>query len=352
MKKVILACLLIIVIVGLNVAMTSKKNTTDIQSSALIIGFAGDTMLGRSVSEVLMTMPAAVRSRYPWGNILPILQHNDLNIINLETTLTTSTKMRPKVFNFKADPAIVEALKIANISVVNVANNHILDFDYEGLLETLTVLDDGGIAHVGAGLNAAHARKPVILNKKGIAIGIIGYTDNEPDWRAGIDHPGTNYIKIGSIEQVRMDIKALRNQVDVVVVSIHWGPNKQERPSQEFINFAHAMIDAGVDIIHGHSAHSVQGIEIYNNRLIMYDTGDFVDDYMVYKDLRNDLGFLFEVTLDKNGPLYVSLIPTKIADAQVNRANGADKKHIEERMQMLCAEFGTQISHDNIIHIR
>ena len=115
------------------------------------IGLAGDTMLGRMVNEVITLKGYA----YPWGNMIPVLKSTDINLVNLETTLTHYTKPVPKVFNFRADPDRVQCLKEARIDVVNIANNHILDFGPEGLLETIKVLDQANIEYVGAGPNEA-----------------------------------------------------------------------------------------------------------------------------------------------------------------------------------------------------
>ncbi|HZW60604.1 MAG TPA: CapA family protein [Candidatus Babeliales bacterium] len=333
-------------------ALIAGYHKTKSESPTVTIGFAGDVMLGRSVSDILMRLPTTIRYRYPWGSVLPLLQANDLNIINLETTLTTSTHIEPKTFNFKADPDLVKALHEAHIDVVNIANNHILDFSNEGLFETIKVLDAAGIQHVGAGKDIYQAQKAVIIQKHGIKIGIIGFTDNEPEWQAGQDHPGTNYIQVGDIDTIKKDIQILREAVDVLILTIHWGPNKSEQPTKEFRDFAHQIIDEGVDIIHGHSAHLVNGIELYNDKLIMYQTGDFVDDYALYEDARNDLSFLFVVTIDKNGPIQVKLTPTAIANAQVNIATGKDQHYIEQHMEKLCNQLGTSIDTKGIIKIR
>ncbi len=315
----------------------NKKN------SQLTIGFGGDTMLGRLTNETISKCGYA----YPWGNVLSLLQKTDLNIINLETTLTTSTNKTPKVFNFKADPDKVETLIVGNIDVVSLANNHILDFGVEGLQETIETLDNAEIKHVGAGRNISQAKKPIIITKNGIAIGVIGYTDNEPGWLATQEKPGTNYIEVGDIETVKKDIAALRKKVDIVIVSIHWGPNKRQRPTQKFQNFAHQIIDAGADIIHGHSAHIFQGIEMYNNKLILYDTGDFVDDYAVDETLRNDQSFFYTVTLSKHNEKInisnVQLTPLLIDNIQVNKATEEEKNEIIKRIQKLSLELGTKV---------
>jgi len=311
-------------------------NTAD-QDKSVVVGFTGDVMIGRLVSDVIKQKGY----QYIWGDMLPVLKKNDFNLINFETTLTKSDKAVPKVFNFKSDPDNVQALVEASIDVVSLANNHAGDFGDEGLLETLEILDRAGIKYVGAEKNIDKARKPVILEKYGIKIGIIGLTDNEPDWLAHSNKPGTNYFKVGDLKTVKKSIELVRDKVDVVVASLHWGPNKRIRPTQEFIDFAHAMIDAGVDVIHGHSAHITQGIEVYRGKLIMYDTGDFIDDYMVGPRLRNDQSFLFNVHINKKGPHKLELIPVLISNMQVNKATGSDKKEVTEWIKKLSGSFGT-----------
>ena len=103
-------------------------------------------------------------------------------------------------------------------------------------IETTQALDSKKIKHVGAGQNINQARKLEILEKNGIKIGVIGYTDNEPDWAATSEKAGINYVRIGQIEKIEHDIKSIRDQVDVLIVSIHWGPNKIERPEKTFID--------------------------------------------------------------------------------------------------------------------
>lgn len=305
---------------------------------ALRIGFLGDVMLGRLVGENI----EKTNFSYPWGNMIDELAKNDLNIANLETTFTKSTHPVPKVFNYKSNPKNIQSLIEGSIDVVNIANNHILDFGIEGLVDTLRVLDHAGIKHVGAGMNAEEAARPVIIEKKGIKIGIIGSTDNEPTWKAGINKPGTNYTEIGKDNaRVQEAIKQLRPHVDVLIVTIHWGPNWRLRPSQEFVDFAHQMIDAGADILHGHSAHHIQGIEWYKSGLILYQTGDFVDDYAIDSTMRNDLSFLFVVDLEDHRIKNLTLIPTRIDMMQVNKAFGNDYTLLLDRISRLSKQLAT-----------
>jgi poly-gamma-glutamate capsule biosynthesis protein CapA/YwtB (metallophosphatase superfamily) len=307
------------------------------EQRSVTCGLMGDVMLGRLVNQTITVHGYT----YPWGNVLHLLKKNDFNIINLETTITKSEKRLFKVFNFKADSDKVQSLTDANISLVNLANNHILDFNEEGFLQTTDALDSKGIKYVGAGKNITQARKLEILEKNGIKIGVIGYTDNEPDWGATSDNAGTNYIRIGQTEKIEHDIKSIRSQVDVLIVSVHWGPNRIERPEKNLVEFAHRIIDYGADLIHGHSAHIFQGVEIYNGKAIIYGAGDFIDDYMIYPNQHNDHSFLFQAKITKDGIQKIELIPVYISEMQVNLAKGDLAQKILLHMKKLSAEFGT-----------
>lgn len=305
----------------------------------VLLGFAGDIMIGRLVNDQLKNNPP----EYPWGDLLPLLHTTDTNIGNLETTLTISPDAVQKVFNFKSDPKNVDTLLSAHFEYVTIANNHILDYSLSGFEETLDTLKKAGIPYVGAGRNDTEAAAPLIFEQGGITLGMLGCTDNEPDWKATPTKPGTRYLKIGDIDAIAPNIEKLRSQVDIVILSIHWGPNMRERPTQTFIDFAHQLIDLGVEIIHGHSAHLFQGVECYNGGLILYDTGDFVDDYYVDPELRNDRSFFFCVEVSKKGFERLVMIPTKISAFQVNLAVELDKKESLERVRQLSAELGTQV---------
>lgn len=313
----------------------------------MTLGLAGDVMIGRLVNDHLNHTSA----KQIWGNVLPFLKRTDLNVINLETTLTHSVKIVPKTFNFKATPSKVKSLIEGAIHVVNLANNHILDYSEEGLLETLDTLNSVGIQHIGAGKNLSEATAPVILMRNGIKLGILGCTDNESGWKATGNHPGTFYLEVGNLETIRHCIVQLRPQVDLLILSMHWGPNMRQRPSAQFRSFAHELIETGVDLIHGHSAHIFQGVEAYRGKLILYDTGDFVDDYAVDPILRNDRSFFFLVDVDKKGICGLRLVPTLISNFEVNLSKGLEAKQTLQRMQQLSHELHTdlQLEHDELV---
>ena len=257
--------------------------------------FAGDVMLGRLVNKVL----ANAQFTYVWGDTIDIIKRADFSLINLECPVSSKGKKWNKtfkVFHFRANLDAIQVLNSASIDYVSLANNHILDYDIEALLDTLDILDKNNISHSGAGRNLKEAMKPAILEKKlkpkpsnnnnpfhnvytekvnnndniknTIRIGIISLTDNEPEWEAKDDLAGINYIP-ATLDpdryyyRLQNYIEQAKTQSDLVIVSSHVGPHFRETPSEKYVNFAHKIIEFGADIYWGHSNHMPQGIEIY-----------------------------------------------------------------------------------------
>jgi poly-gamma-glutamate synthesis protein (capsule biosynthesis protein) len=311
------------------------------------IAFGGDTMLGRLVAgRIAEHGPGSV-----WGSILPDLWSADLLCVNLECALTTSAEPwldgKRKAFYFRAHPRAVEALHIAGVDLVSLANNHVLDFREAGLRETLATLDAAGIAHAGAGRDLAAAARPARIDADGLRVGVIAFADHPDEWAAGLGSAGINHARIPAdddhLADVRRSLAVAREGADVVVLSLHWGPNMRERPSGDFRTFARAAIESGADVVWGHSAHVVQGIEFHRGRPILYDTGELVDDYAVDPELRNDLGALFVVHARPGSIDDVALVPLRIGDMRVSRLEGAEREWFIERIRRLCAELGTEV---------
>ena len=308
----------------------------------ITLALTGDVMLGRGVNE---TLPD-VRPEEPWGDVLPLLDSADLRIINLECAITEHKRpwsRTPKVFHFRADPLAIEVLRAAGVDACSLANNHTLDFDERGLLDSLAHLEAAGIRYAGAGRNLEEAARSALL-KKGVAL--VAFTDNEPPFAAGPNKPGTNYLPVsvepGVLRRVEEAIEAAREAgANTVVFSNHWGPNMVERPREIFRRFARAVVDRGADVYYGHSAHVFQGVEIYRGKPILYDTGDFIDDYAVDPKLRNDRSFLFLVGVEGGDLRRLELFPVALPYARVELARGSEREAILERMVELSAEMGT-----------
>lgn len=304
-------------------------------------------MLGRGVRRALERM----HPEEPWGDLLPLLHGADLRILNLECALTDHRirwERTYKVFHFRADPVrAIRTLEAARIDACSLANNHVLDFEVEGLLETLDVLDRAGIAHAGAGRDRDEARKPALL-PRGVAL--IACTDNEPPFAAN-EHPGTWYLPVGTDEWILSQVSeviedARQAGARTVIFSNHWGPNMVERPPEAFRSFAREVIDRGADVYFGHSAHLTQGVEAHGGGLILYDTGDFLDDYAVDPTLRNDRSFLFLLDLEEGRPSRLDLVPVTLPFAKVELARGAEREAILSRMVTLSSELGTSLSRE------
>ena len=308
------------------------------------LALTGDVMLGRGVNETLRT----ARPEEPWGDVLSLLHAADLRIINLECAITQHERpwsRTPKVFHFRADPTTVDVLRAARVDACSLANNHTLDFEERGLLDTLAHLEAAGIGCAGAGRNLEEAERAVLLEG---GASLVAFTDNEPPFAAGPDKPGTNYLPVslepGVMRRVEEAIGAAREAgARTVVFSNHWGPNMVERPREVFRRFARAVVDRGADVYYGHSAHVFQGVEIYRGKPILYDTGDFIDDYAVDPRLRNDRSFLFCVSVEDGDLERLELWPVSLPYARVELARGDERRAIVDRMVSLSAELGTSL---------
>lgn len=251
----------------------------------------------------------------------------------------------PKTFHFRSGAKNVEVLKAVRIDAVSLANNHTLDFEYEGMFEMLELLDRVGIQRAGAGANLAEARRPAISYVKGTAVGLIAFTDNQPEWAAGPQTPGIFYTPIDAADErakaLFATVHETRRRADLLIVSAHWGPNWGYRPVAGNIRFGHALIDAGADIVFGHSGHVFQGVELYKGHPIMYCTGNFIDDYAVDEIERNDESFVFTLDIDNARMARMLLHPTEIAHCQARVARGGRAEQIAIKMARLCKQFGT-----------
>jgi poly-gamma-glutamate synthesis protein (capsule biosynthesis protein) len=316
----------------------------------LTLALIGDVMLGRGVDAAIKHM----RPQEMWGDVLPHLIQADLRIANLECALTTHRQPWArtwKMFHFRADPGAVRFLQAAHIDACSLANNHTLDFEERGLRDTLRTLTAAGIRHAGAGVNASEAAAPALLEVHGASpcrVALLACTDNAPDFTAGDRHPGTHYLEVSlraeTLARVADAIAQARTQgADWVVFSNHWGANFVERPSPDFRRFAQRVIELGADVYYGHSAHICQGIEIHMGKPILYDTGDFIDDYAIDPVLRNDRSCLFKLMFATGQLRRIELIPVTLEVAHVALARGEDFEAIAARMEKLCAELGTTL---------
>jgi poly-gamma-glutamate capsule biosynthesis protein CapA/YwtB (metallophosphatase superfamily) len=309
---------------------------------SITLALAGDTMLGRGVAERLLAAPP--ESLFA-PELVEIVGEADLFVMNLECCI--SDRGEPweapgKPFFFRAPPAAVDALALLGVDCVTLANNHALDFGEQALLDTFDRLGRGGIAWVGAGQDVERARAPVTLQAGGLRLSVVGVTDHPADFAAGPDRPGVAFADLsrGVPEWLPAAIGSAGG--DAVVVTPHWGPNMSPAPVAHVRRTGPALLRAGATLVAGHSAHVFQGVQ----GRILYDLGDFIDDYAIDPVLRNDLGLLWMISIDSEGPARLEAIPLFLEFCHTRLADGEDAEWIRKRFRHACAEFGTDVTEE------
>ena len=306
------------------------------------VALAGDTMLGRSVARTLARTP-------PQALVAPevraALDEADLVVLNLECCISERGRPWPapgKPFFFRAPPRAVELLVLLGTDCVTLANNHALDYGVDALADTLDHLATAGIAVVGAGTDLEQARRPATLATGGLRVAVLGVTDHPADFAAGPDHPGVAFADLARRVPDWLLQTVREADAEVMLVTPHWGPNMTSAPVRHVRRAATALVDAGATLVAGHSAHLAHGVA----GPVLYDLGDFLDDYRVDPRLRNDLGLLFLVTLDGRGPIRLEALPLKLEYCHTRLASGEDAAWMRRRFRAACAALGTTVEEE------
>ncbi|MEV4799732.1 CapA family protein [Nonomuraea sp. NPDC049421] len=307
---------------------------------AVTLALAGDTMLGRGVADLLAK--SADPGDYVSDAVRAYLSEADLTLLNLECCVSDrgAPWVAPgKVFHFRAPPRAADLLAELGVGCVTLANNHALDFGHDALLDTCAHLARVEIHTAGAGPDLERAREPVLIDINGLRLAVVSVTDHPGDYAATPDRPGVAHADLPSgVPAWLIDAVArARAQADVVLVSPHWGPNMTTGPLPYVRTAASILTGAGATLIAGHSAHVPHGVA----PPVLYDMGDFIDDYAVDPDLRNDLSLLFLVTCDDLGPLRLRAVPLKLDYCRTTLARGAERAWLASRFTAACAALGT-----------
>jgi poly-gamma-glutamate synthesis protein (capsule biosynthesis protein) len=297
-------------------------------------------MLGRNVAERLaQTGPDGLFAH----DLVDVAHEADLFVLNLECAISDRGARWPdphKPYFFRAPPRAVESLCQLGVGCVTLANNHALDYGPLALLDTLDHLRRTGIATVGAGRDVSDARAPVVLAAGDVRVGIVGVTDHPGDYAAGPDRPGVAHVDLRGGTPAWLQETVGRLDADVVLVSPHWGPNLVDAPLPHVRVAASELLAAGATLVAGHSAHVFHGVE----GAVLYDLGDFIDDYAVEPDLRNDLGLLWLVTFDGSAPVRLEALPLAIDRCRTRLADGAEAAWIAARFGRACRALGTEVA--------
>jgi poly-gamma-glutamate capsule biosynthesis protein CapA/YwtB (metallophosphatase superfamily) len=301
------------------------------------LALAGDTMLGRGVAQALIAGEQELLA----PEVVAAASEADLFLVNLECCISARGERWPdpgKPFFFRAPPRAAELLAAAGVDCVSLANNHALDFGERALLDTFEHLAAFGIHWVGAGGELAAARAPVRLSGAGEQLSVVAFSDHPAEFAAAAARPGIAFADLrGEVPEWLLDTVAHAERP--VVVSAHWGPNMTSEPLHYVRRAAGRLRDAGAALIAGHSAHVFHGA----GRGVLFDLGDFLDDYMVDPSLRNDLGLLCLVTLEGGRTEKLEALPLKLEYCHTRLAREADAAWVRQRFRAACEALGTEV---------
>ncbi len=354
--------------------------------SAVKLFLCGDVMTGRGIDQILPhpgdpklyednvrsavgyvelaeaangPIPKPVPFGYIWGEALGSVQRAgvDVRIVNLETSITSSTTCWSKAINYKMSPENVACLTVAKLDCCSLANNHVLDWGHAGLVETIEGLERAGIAVTGAGRDITQAETPALLDISGkgrvVVFGFGSVSSGIPaEWAAAFHRPGVNllpHLSPATVEHIAARVHAIKRSGDIAVASLHWGKNFGYRIAKEETDFAHGLIDlAGVDVIHGHSSHHAKAIEVYRGKLILYGCGDFLNDYegiSGYEAFRGDLALMYLPSIDTESGrlLQLTMVPFRIQNFCLNHGLKDDAEWLSSTLTRQGAPFGTRV---------
>jgi poly-gamma-glutamate capsule biosynthesis protein CapA/YwtB (metallophosphatase superfamily) len=295
------------------------------------LALAGDTMLGRSVAGAIADGRELLDP-----DVVALAGTADRFVLNLECCISERGEPWPapgKPFFFRAPPRAAELLAAWGVDAVSLANNHALDYGREALLDTLAHLEAAGVAWVGAGADRDAARTPLWL---GGDVAIVAATDHPADFAAGPGRPGVAYADLhDAVPEWLTGAIAACGSAGVLLCLVHWGPNMVAAPVPHVRRAARALTGAGADLVAGHSAHVPHGAA----GRVLYDLGDFLDDYAVDARLRNDLGLLFLLTIDEGG-IEAEAVPLVLEFCHTRLAGPGEASPLVGRFVRACADLG------------
>ena len=276
----------------------------------IMLIFAGDIMLadgpGRSIAA----------GGDPLAPFAATLAQADYRIANLECPVATGGQPHAsKIATFRAEPQTLSVLR-GRFDAVSLANNHSGDYGHAAFVETMGHLTNAGIAHFGGGHDLAEAHRPLWIEKRGLRIAVLAYNEFKPRaFEAGANWPGVAWSED---DQVIADIRAAKAAgADLVIPFMHWGWEKETRPTERQKTLARKLIDAGAALVVGSHPHVTQGAEFYKGKPIIYSLGNFVFDGFDYPEARR--GWLLRVKLDKSGVIFWETLAAQIDDAGTPR---------------------------------
>ena len=319
--------------------------------------------------DVSGPIPAPVDFAWPWGEALGVFDEfaPDIRLINLETAVTTSGDFAPaKAVHYRMHPANVGCLTAIRPDACALANNHILDFGHRGLADTLNTLTEAGIRGIGAGPDAGQADCPVAIGLPDggrVVIASCGMSSSgiPRHWAANADRPGVSFVSDlsdRSVADITGRMLALKRPGDIALVSVHWGSNWGYDVERSQVQFAHRLIDAGIDVVHGHSSHHPRPVEVYRGKLILYGCGDTVDDYegiRGFETFRHELRLLYFASIERDGGELTTLrmVPMRMRRMRLEHVSCDDVEWLRSTLENASRPFGTAVREtaDGILNV-
>lgn len=308
----------------------------------ITLTFAGDILLDGFVGEQI----ARYGVNFPFAKVAPVLQKADLAFANLETPVSVRGQAAEKTFAFRSKPETLGGLSYAGIDGVTLANNHILDYGQNAMLDTLVHLDRNKIGHTGAGSNMDQAFKPYVKTIKGKRIAVLGASRvlSGPSWHAGKNTPGA--ASAYTAEPLLGAIKKSAKDNDYTIVYLHWNEEFADYPEKYARTLAKQLIDSGADIILGAHSHCLMGIEYYKHKPIYYSLGNFVFNKSTRGGEKTVHTMLADFTITSSG-ITSRITPLKIIGGQPNFMGAAYNK--EAIMKLNKLSFNAKIAADGTV---
>jgi poly-gamma-glutamate synthesis protein (capsule biosynthesis protein) len=356
-----------------------------VRDGAVVVFLCGDVMTGRGVDQIMPCpgdarlaepfvrdageyvglaeavngpIPRPVDFGWPWGDALRLLDEAepDVRVVNLETSITRCGEAAAeKSVHYRMCPDNIACLTAGRPDVCALANNHVLDFGRQGLLETLDALAGAGLTSAGAGRDADEARRPAVIPVDGGAR-VVVFSFGAPSsgiprtWAAAGDRAGVDMVPELSgawAAEIADRVRAVKRPGDVVIASVHWGSNWGYEVGDDQVRFAHWLVDGGVDIVHGHSSHHPRPVEVYRDRLVLYGCGDFIDDYegiSGYESYRDDLRLAYLVSVRPDTGTLVDLRMAALQARQLRLAKASpdDTQWLRNTLDGASQRFGVR----------
>lgn len=342
-----------------------EANRTGGLDNTLILSAIGDVFIGGTVRLIGGRTVASNEQlgKKAFDKVLPYFHNSDFNFCNLEGPLANKGELQPgRSAALRGYPSMVEVLKKARIDFVSLANNHIMDYGWEGFAETTETLKQNGIGFSGGGKDIEEARRPALVNKKGLTVGLLSYTANVNvplGFQAAQGKPGLAPVRISpffspdhtnkeDLEALQKDIETCLEKVDFLIVSFHWGVSEggTHTIALHQQSIAHHAIDAGADLILGHHPHAIQGVEIYRDKPICYSLGHFTFAYFTAKEGFPKETMLFQCRISPHRIHEAKFLPafiSKKGQPEILSPDDPKGSEIVALMKKLCSDLGTKL---------